>query len=265
VLVFLKMGGSLITDKAVAESPRMEVIDRISAEVMAARRATPDLQVIVGHGSGSYGHVAGSKHGTRKGVHTPENWAGFSEVAASAARLNNLVLESLSQAGLPVIRFQPSASARCEGGRLVELATRPIQTALDHGLVPLVFGDVAFDDQIGGTIISTEDIFGFLALALRPQRILLAGHYPGVMDNDRNVIPRITPATHKDFQNAIKGSTWADVTGGMETKVNTMLSLCESVPGLHVHIFSGIEAGNIKQALIAGGSSTGTMLSADKD
>lgn len=263
MLVFLKMGGSLITDKSVAESPRTEVIDRISAEIFAARRVNSDLQIVVGHGSGSYGHVAASKHGTRKGVTTPENWIGFSEVAVSAARLNNLVLESLSQAGLPVIRFQPSASARCENGELVELATRPIQTALDHGLVPLVFGDVAFDDTIGGTIISTEDIFRYLALALRPRRILLAGHYPGVMDNDRNVIPRITPGTLKDFQNAIKGSTWADVTGGMETKVNTMLELCESVPGLHVHIFSGIEAGNIEQALVQGGASSGTSLMAD--
>lgn len=263
MLVFLKMGGSLITDKATAESPHLHVIDRISREIYRACKATPGLQVLVGHGSGSYGHMAAAKHGTRIGVQTHENWLGFSEVATSAARLNNLVLESLSHAGVPVVRFQPSASARCVGGNLVALDTAPIQKALDHGLVPLVFGDVAFDDEIGGTIISTEDIFGYLANALRPQSILLAGHYPGVMDNDRNVISRITPGTLKDFQHAIKGSTWADVTGGMETKVNSMLALCQSVPGLHIHIFSGVESGNIEQALVHGSSGSGTMLSAD--
>jgi isopentenyl phosphate kinase len=141
--------------------------------------------------------------------------------------------------------------------------TEPILKALDKGLVPLVYGDVAFDDTLGGTIISTEDIFIYLALALRPERILLAGHYEGVMDNDRAVIKHITPGTLKDFQDAIQGSTWADVTGGMETKVKSMLKLCEMVSGLRVHIFSGLDAGNITKALVQGGIGVGTALSAD--
>lgn len=263
MLIFLKLGGSLITDKATAESPRLDVIERIACELVAARRQVPSLELVVGHGSGSYGHVAASKHGTRKGVHSPENWIGFSEVAASAARLNSLVLDILSRAGLPVMRFQPSASARCSAGSIVTMETSLIRTALDKGLVPLVYGDVAFDDKIGGTIISTEDVFSYLTLALRPERILLAGHYEGVMDNNRGVIRRITPGTLKDFQEAIKGSTWADVTGGMETKVRSMLDLCQSVPGLHVHIFSGIESGNIQQAVIEGDVVAGTVLAAD--
>jgi isopentenyl phosphate kinase len=262
MLIFLKLGGSLITDKAVPESPRLEVMKRIAGEIVDARRANPELQILVGHGSGSYGHVAAAKHGTRKGVSTPDNWIGFSEVAASAARLNSLVLDILSNSGLPVLRFQPSASARCASGAILSMETDPIKTALARGLVPLVYGDVAFDDSIGGTIISTEDIFAYLATVLHPDRILLAGHYPGVMDNDKKVIRQITPATLTDFQDAIQGSTWADVTGGMETKVKSMLDLCEQVSGLNVHIFSGIEDGNIRRALVDGGSATGTLLSA---
>ncbi len=83
------------------------------------------------------------------------------------------------------------------------------------------------------------------------------------MDNDRAVISHITPGTLKEFQDAIQGSTWADVTGGMETKVKSMLSLCEAVPGLRVHIFSGIEPGNITAALVQAGIESGTALSAD--
>jgi isopentenyl phosphate kinase len=35
------LGGSLITDKRVAEAPRLEVIDRLAQEIAAARALTP--------------------------------------------------------------------------------------------------------------------------------------------------------------------------------------------------------------------------------
>lgn len=42
------------------------------------------------------------------------------------------------------------------------------QAALDAGIVPVVHGDVAFDEELGGTIASTEDIFAFLAKEMAP-------------------------------------------------------------------------------------------------
>ena len=69
MLVFVKLGGSLITDKRVAEAPRLEVIDRMAQEIAAARQADPALQIVIGHGSGSFGHLHGRKYGTRAGVH----------------------------------------------------------------------------------------------------------------------------------------------------------------------------------------------------
>ena len=46
---------------------------------------------------------------------------------------------------VPVISLPPSASARCEDGRLIYLDTFGLKAALSHNLVPLVQGDVAFD------------------------------------------------------------------------------------------------------------------------
>ena len=47
-------------------------------------------------------------------------------------------------------------------------------------MIPLVNGDTIFDDQRGGTILSTEDLFIYLARQLHPERILLAGLEEGV-------------------------------------------------------------------------------------
>ena len=35
--------------------------------------------LVIGHGSGSFGHYMASKYGTRKGVDGPDQWAGFAK------------------------------------------------------------------------------------------------------------------------------------------------------------------------------------------
>ena len=105
MLYFLKLGGSLITDKNQALQPRRDVLERLSREIAEAYRVNPDLRLIIGHGSGSFGHVAGQKYSTRQGVHSKEDWQGFVEVWKDARVFNQIVVEALLEAGLPVIAF----------------------------------------------------------------------------------------------------------------------------------------------------------------
>jgi isopentenyl phosphate kinase len=249
MLVFLKLGGSLITDKTQLRTARPEVLARLMAEIAAARALRPDLRLVLGHGSGSFGHIEARKHGTRAGVHTAAEWAGFAEVQAAAGELNRLVVDAARAAGLPVLNLPPSASAICRDGVLTDFALRPIELALAHSLVPLVFGDVAFDETRGGTIVSTEDVFAHLAVALRPERILLAGIEPGVLTHwpGGELVQRLGPETHLA---AIGGSHAADVTGGMASKVQQMQSLVLAVPTISVRIFSGAEPGVVRGALL---------------
>src|SRR5690349_8916774 len=139
MLIFVKLGGSLITDKRESQHFHAEVTRRAAQEIAAALAAKPDLKIVIGHGSGSFGHVTAQKYGTMNGVHSAEEWRGFAEVATIAHKLNRLVTETLAEAGLPVISIQPSASARSEDGKLVAMETTSIRTALDHNLVPVVY------------------------------------------------------------------------------------------------------------------------------
>ncbi|MFN3704631.1 MAG: isopentenyl phosphate kinase [Thermoflexales bacterium] len=265
-IVLLKLGGSLITDKTRPQTARPEVIARIAREIRAALAARPQ-SLIIGHGSGSFGHTVAQQHGTRHGVRTPEQWRGFAEVSVIAARLNRLVADALHEAGLPVISFPPSASARCVGGRMVELALSPLRRALDHGLIPLLMGDVAFDEQRGGVIISTEEVFAYLAEHLPVRDVLLAGETEGVYRNfatgDHRMIPRITPALWEQIQHGVGNSHGMDVTGGMAGKVRDMLSLVQRHPTLRAYIFSGLVPGNVQQALL--GLPIGTEICASDD
>src|SRR5690554_6432545 len=125
-LYFLKLGGSLLTDKKGVEALRPQVLVRLGQEIRIAMRERPELRLVIGHGSGSFGHVGAARYGTREGVRDGAGWRGFAEVSAAAARLNRLVRETLLAAGVPVLSLQPSASAICQDGTLVELATEPV-------------------------------------------------------------------------------------------------------------------------------------------
>ena len=261
-LTFLKLGGSLITDKSVAEAARPKTLTRIAGEIKRAVDQNPDVSLVIGHGSGSFGHTVARRYNTQLGVRSLEEWRGFAEVAVVAARLNSMVLEVLYSSGVPIFRAQPSASAYCNDGIISEMAVTPIQAALREGLVPLVNGDVAFDAVRGGTIISTEEVFTFLAERLSPQRILLAGDYEGVYDTNLALVPEIRRTSLPGLGNALRGSAHADVTGGMFAKVHSMVNLCEKISGLTVRIFSGDAPGSIERILIDPDYAPGTLISA---
>lgn len=260
---FLKLGGSLITDKAQPHSPRPEVLRRLAGEIAGARHKTPGLKIILGHGSGSFGHVPAQKYGTRQGVKTPEQWLGFQVVWGEAAALNHLVIEALIETDLPAISFPPSASILAVGGLVERWDISPIQAALDAGLLPVVYGDVVFDRLLGGTILSTEDLFEHLAAHFRPSRLLLAGREPGVWADYpacTRLLKEITPKSLERDAPALSGSAATDVTGGMASKVQQGLRLCQQIPGLQVLIFSAETPGALEQAL--SGERIGTLLRA---
>jgi isopentenyl phosphate kinase len=265
-LVFLKLGGSVITNKNKPFSARRAVIHRLGGEIRRALQARPDLRLVLGHGSGSFGHVVGERYGVRQGVRGVEGWRGFAETAAAAARLNHIVADILLKEGLPVMTFQPSASARCHNGELIALESYSLDLALEHGLIPLVYGDVAVDTVIGGTIISTEQIFAYLARQMRPARILLAGVVDGVFDADPLKHPGAQPfaeITRENFSQvevALGGSHGTDVTGGMLSKVRAMYHLVMAQPPLIVHLLSGEQPGYVEAALRGEARGIGTII-----
>lgn len=261
-LTFLKLGGSLITNKNTPLTARKPVITRIANEIAQFRRERPEERLLIGHGSGSFGHAIASQFETQNGVRTPEEWLGFTKVWAAARTLNQIVMDELAATGLPVLDFPPSSGLISSQGTPIYWDIRPLELALAHGLIPVVQGDVVFDLSLGGTIFSTEKIFTYIANTLQPVRILLAGVESGVYtdpDEPEKIIGWITPDTLCDIRSHLSGSKAADVTGGMLAKVEEMIALLEILPNLEIRIFSGLVDGNIHHALA--GKGLGTIIS----
>jgi isopentenyl phosphate kinase len=260
-LIFLKLGGSLITDKTRPYTVRADKLDALAAEIATCLKMDAELNLVLGHGSGSFGHTVANLHATRLGVSTPEAWQGFAEVWYQASRLNRLVVEAFHRANLPVLAFSPAASVIAQNGKVSFWNPYPIQAALSNGLLPILNGDVAFDRTRGGTILSTEDLFIHLAHHFHPQRILLAGLEEGVwadFPSCEHLLREITPDNISTLAPSLGAAAGIDVTGGMYSKVISMLSLLEEIPDLEILIFSGEQPGNLRQALL--GENPGTLL-----
>jgi len=242
-LVFVKLGGSLITDKSRPYTIREDVIKRICEEIHEARKGRP---LLIGHGGGSFPHVSASEYETHKGLINDKSWEGFVKVQDDAAKLNRIIISSLIGAGERAISFQPSASCIAREDHIIEWYTKPIETSLSEGLIPVPYGDVCLDLKKGFCIISTEEVFRFLAKKLEPERIIMVGKTDGVLDSEGKVIKEITRRNFDHIKKSLASSDGiADVTGGMVLKVEKALGM-----GTEVEIINGLKANVLKRSLL---------------
>src|SRR5215217_5254074 len=268
MLTFIKFGGSVITDKTGQEAPDLPTIRRLAAEVCAARERDRSLRLIIGHGSGSFGHTYARRYGIHTGIAPGGDWMGFAQTAAAALRLNRIVVEELLAAAIPALALQPSATLVSRQGSLAEWHTAAITRALDHDLVPVVHGDVAFDETQGSSIMSTEQLLERLVHtpALSPARIILVGE-TGVYTADPRAdphaerIPRIDAANIAAVLRGTGGSHGVDVTGGMRAKVELIWRLVEARPGLAAQLI-GPDPGLLTRALLDEAVGEGTVIAA---
>lgn len=260
-IFFLKLGGSLITDKTRPHTARIDTLSRLAQEIAEGIHERPDLRLVIGNGAGSFGHVPAAKYNTRQAVKTVDEWNGFAEVWQETATLNQLVTIALHKAGLPALAIHPSSVVSAKDGKVAIWDLTPLHNALKMGLLPVIHGDVVFDSVRGGTILSTEDLFEHLAGILNPKRILLAGLEEGVWADYPLRTKHLSEITLDNIDQATVGlgeSAGTDVTGGMVSKVKQSIALAKKYVGLEVFIFSGATPGNVRAAIL--GEHLGTKI-----
>jgi isopentenyl phosphate kinase len=261
-LILLKLGGSLITEKARPETPRREVVARLAGEIARAARESP-CRLIVGHGSGSFGHVAARESGIAEGLRSVGQLPGVSRTQERAAALHRILIEALVEAGALPYSIAPSSCLISDAGRPAELAAGPLLLALDCGLLPVLYGDVVMDRAWGVSICSTEKLFEILVRTLLDhghtiRRALWLGETDGLYDAAGHTLPRLSSSDLAALENAagaISAPSGTDVTGGMLHRVETALALARlGIPSL---LANGLVPGLLERA-VRGESVPGT-------
>lgn len=242
----VKLGGSLITDKGSERRARPEVLARLAGELVAAG----PRRVLLGHGSGSFGHMEAARYGLRDGMRGPEGRRGVVATQRAAAELHALVLAALVEAGATPFSLSPSSFLVTASRQPVVVAAEPLERALEQGLLPVTHGDVVMDRQLGACVCSTETALLALAQELLKAGIpvreaVWCGDTAGVLDADGETISRI--AADDPLPGSVGGSGATDVTGGMRHRLETALRLARL--GVPSWIIDGGTPGGLTAAL----------------
>jgi len=262
-IVLLKLGGSLITDKTRPGVARHAAILRLAEELASAAKHPRGPRLVVGHGSGSYGHAAAADGGLTPGANARRRVDAISRTQHRAAELHRLVVAALVNAGARPFSFAPSSFLCATNGRVGRPFVEPIFEALDLGLLPVVYGDVVLDRRRGAVVVSTEELFLLLVkeAARRRSPVVRAvwlGETDGVRD-DGGTIARLSAAAALRTARQVTGASGADVTGGMALRLRAAGALAKA--GISSSIVDGRRAGAIAAA-IAGRASGGTRVDA---
>lgn len=217
----LKIGGSFITDKSGFRKARPENIARMAKCVAGIwKKGARDLVLV--HGAGSFGHALVIRHGLEGGVKNTAQKLGFADTHAACCELSAMVVAALIENGAPAVPLPPASIISLKGGRISSFNAKLVNDYLQSGYLPVLFGDMAPDSELGGYPCSGDQIVAYLGKGA--DLIVLATDVDGVLDDKGAVIPLITKESLPRLSGHFR-RTDNDVTGGMAGKVGELIAL----------------------------------------
>ncbi len=245
----IKLGGSVITVKDRALTPNIKAIEELSR--VLAKCGDP---LIVIHGGGSFGHYWSAKYEmhTKPELYDPR---GISVVHESMVALNQIVVKSMSDAGLapygisPISFFEDGVVNATKFNELVEFTRR--------GILPVIFGDAVHIREGRFSIVSGDSLMTRIATHLIPSRVIFTVNVDGIykdMKNKELVKVLNFPTNEISFKDSS-----IDVTGGMGRKISEAFEIARL--GIAVNIVNGLDAERVFD-ILRGVEAKGTIIPA---
>lgn len=252
-ITLIKLGGSVITNKDIPMSMKNGFLASLVKQVKRAMTEASGKQLIVGHGSGSFGHVPASKYETIKGFVNEESVLGMAIVQDAAAQLNRKVVYEFIKNDVPAVTFAPSNTLVTASRRGRENFFQLLETYLEKGLFPVTYGDVVVDTDQGCTIWSTEEVLAFLTEMFLSEgytvdAVVHVTEVAGFLDAEKQVVPEITAKNWPQLKKHLGITKGFDVTGGMGLKIEESLVLAKK--GVKSVILSGTAQDNLYNYLV---------------
>ena len=256
-MFLVKFGGSVITDKTQECTPRLEMLDRLVAEVGKPYSAGQNIVVV--HGAGSFGHIKAKRWQVNEGMAAEEavkeRVLAASSVQADVRRLNIYVLDAFCSAGIPAVSLPPGAVGRAEGGVLSHFDTGVFADALATGFVPVSFGDVVLDSIRGFSICSGDEVMHSIVSEMDVERVFFVCDVDGLYDRDPKGDPgavfhrkiSVNEIREMSREESLSEKEGKDVTGAMWGKVKWAVKMAEQ--GIPVHFVNGTVSGRLCDAL----------------
>ena len=234
-MILIKLGGSIITNKEKALSPRRKTIDNLAKNLKKI-----DEPMIIVHGGGSYGHYWSVKYD----MHTqPKKYDihGVAIVKNSMVELNKIILDSFVKNRLSPYCLPPTDFM--DGNKPIAKKVKEIEKISNSGLIPVTFGDALWYGQNKTYILSGDKIMTHLSKILKPKLTIFALNEDGLYSDLKT----------KKLIHELKGEkptisdNLMDVTGGMTRKVEEATKIAKM--GMNVFFVNGNKPQRIVKAV----------------
>lgn len=262
-LVFIKIGGSCITDKNKPYTAKLKRIQTLSRNIASVIKKFPSTRFILGNGAGSFGHYPVVQYDLIKGIQKPKQVFGYAVVQDGVSRLNRLIVRNLLFYGVPAVSLHSSSICTTNKGKIAHFFIHSFLGFLNMGVTPVLYGDIVYDKNKGSHIISTEDIF-LLFIEKREaltdryniSKVIYIGDTAGVLDNKGNIIKTLCEKDSRMIQGHLYTTDGYDVTGGMAHKVASAMDTARL--GISSYIIGGQKEVLIN--ILEGKEFTGTLI-----
>jgi isopentenyl phosphate kinase len=239
----VKVGGSLLTDKAREGSFRRAPARRILAEIAKA-----GLPTVLLHGAGSFGHPQAARAGLEGKGESASSPGAVAEVFASLAQLEAQVLDAATRAGLDAMPVPLHLAVHDEGESLAGLPVETISSLLEEGYTPVLHGTLVRAEAGTWRILSADRILAELAGELRPRLALFVTDVDGVFEGEPGASRLLEKAGPESLAATAtsRRAGGTDVTGAMGGKLAHAIAAARHAPTL---ILNGGVRGRVLEAL----------------
>jgi isopentenyl phosphate kinase len=207
IMILMKLGGSIITNKEKPLTPNRDSIRRI-----ASCLKNIDEPLVIIHGGGSFGHY----WSVRYDMHTkPQKYSakGVAAVKNSMVALNSIVLEAFLKSGLKPYSLPPGDFI-IEDKPLIK-KVKEIPKIAKTGVIPISYGDAIWFGRNKFYILSGDRIMGILSKVLRPRLAIFVTNVDGVYSDMKSKMLLSEMTKEKPITSEVT----IDVTGGMSRKI----------------------------------------------
>ena len=256
----IKLGGQVMLDK--------NIMDTVAQDLILLNYV--GIKPVVLHGGGPEISAAMEKFGKKpkfiEGLRVTDEETMDIVKMVLIGKINSEIVECVAKHGGEVVGLS-GKSARLfvaekrKGkvdlgmvGNIKKVNTKVVNLLLENGIIPII-SPVALDKDGNALNVNADTAAGQLAAELKASKLILLTDVSGVLDENKNLIKRITAPEIDDLIESKK------VSGGMIPK---LLACKSALTGgvKRTHIIKAVEHGILEEVFTSYG--TGTMITVEK-
>jgi len=255
-ITVIKLGGALITDKSTPYTIREDILENAANEIKECMNLGLIEKLVLIHGVGSFGHPPVLKYELYKGFKDPGQLMHLSSTQKIVNQLRTKIVQKFQAVDIPVNLMHASSMVIGNKMKITEYMLEALKGYLSLGMVPLIGGDMMYDNGMGFSVCSGDQLSVVISRELKVNRLIFATDVSGIYDSDPKINKEaslIREININDVENIIKKldeAKTADASGRMKGKLMTLGAVKDLIKsGLNTAILSMMHPNILKNYL----------------